>query len=31
MIAIFLVQIMPDQNLPYGDEFKALAYRAVLD
>ncbi|MHC5034084.1 MAG: serine hydrolase domain-containing protein, partial [Planctomycetota bacterium] len=28
LIGIFLVQIMPDVDLPYGDEFKAMAYES---
>jgi hypothetical protein len=30
LIGIFLVQIMPDVELPYGDEFKAMTYEALV-
>ena len=31
MIGIFMVQILPHTGLPYGNEFKQLAYQAIVD
>jgi hypothetical protein len=31
MIGIYMVQILPHDNLLYGDTFKRLAYQAIAD
>ena len=31
MIGIFMIQIWPHRNLRYGEEFKLLAYQAIVD
>ena len=31
MFGVFMVQILPHSGLRYGDEFKRLAYQAIVD
>ena len=31
MVGVFMIQILPHTNLPYGTEFRNLAYQAIVD
>lgn len=31
MFCVFMINILPHSNLKYGDEFRLLAYQAIVD
>jgi CubicO group peptidase (beta-lactamase class C family) len=31
MIGVFLIQVLPPTNIPAGDQFKRMAYQALVD